>query len=295
MVQETHLKLIRSKACKIRNYTQLRIDIQDAPKGGTTLYYNRSLYCCPIDITPLTNIEATACRLSSRPWYSDLSISLPPFNERIASERLKILFALGDAVILFDDFSSKNTNWNCNYSNRNGREMLDLAGDVHFNIVAPPTPTHYPFNDKRRPDVLDIALMKGVALRLSCIETLQCLNSVHRPVLMRLGSLTEDCPPLNKTITNWQKVSTVLEESDTPILNNILNDIVSTDDIDYAIGAFTNHIRTVVDNSSRTVPANSDRKELPRDVSELIRAKYAALRRADKYPTCENKSHARAL
>ncbi|GBP31533.1 hypothetical protein EVAR_84645_1 [Eumeta japonica] len=32
---------------------------------------------------------------------------------------------------------------------------------------------------------------------------------------------------------------------------NIPNDIVSTDDIDYAIGALTNHIRTVADNSSR--------------------------------------------
>ncbi|GBP44858.1 RNA-directed DNA polymerase from mobile element jockey [Eumeta japonica] len=112
---------------------------------------------------------------------------------------------------------------------------------------------------------------------------------------MRLGSLTGDCPPTVKTITNWQKVSTALEEIDTPMLNNIPNDIVSTDDIDNAIGALTNHIRTVVDDSSRTVPANSDRKELPRDVKELIRAKNAALRRASKYPTCENRSEARIL
>ncbi|GBP94480.1 hypothetical protein EVAR_67192_1 [Eumeta japonica] len=57
------------------------------------------------------------------------------------------------------------------------------------------------------------------------------------PVLMRLGSLAGDCPPPKKTITSWQKVSGALEETDTPILNNIPNDIVSTDDIDYAIGA----------------------------------------------------------
>ncbi|GBP19900.1 Ubiquinone biosynthesis protein COQ9, mitochondrial [Eumeta japonica] len=97
------------------------------------------------------------------------------------------------------------------------------------------------------------------ALKLSCIEPLQWLNSDHRPVLMRLGSLIADCPPITKTITNWQKVSAALEEIDTPTLNNIPNDIVSTDDIDNAIGALTNHIRTVVEDSSRTVPANSDR------------------------------------
>ncbi|GBP77825.1 Probable RNA-directed DNA polymerase from transposon BS [Eumeta japonica] len=33
------------------------------------------------------------------------------------------------------------------------------------------------------------------------------------------------------------------------------------------------HIRTVIEDSSWTVPANSDRKELPRDVRELIKAK----------------------
>ncbi|GBP44055.1 Probable RNA-directed DNA polymerase from transposon BS [Eumeta japonica] len=173
--------------------------------------------------------------------------------------------------------------------------METLAVDLHFDIITPLTPTHYPNDVNRRPDILDIALWKGVALKLSCIETLQCLNSDHRPVLMRLGSLTVDCPPTIKAITNWQKVSTALEEIDTPILNNIPNDIVSTDDIDNAIGALTNHIRTVVDGSSRTVPANSDRKELPIDVKELIRAKNATLRRASKYPTCENRSQARTL
>ncbi|GBP24764.1 hypothetical protein EVAR_79611_1 [Eumeta japonica] len=139
MVQETHLK-------------QNRTNRQAAPKGETALYYDRLLYCCPIDIPRLTNIEATACRFSSR-----LS-----------------------------------------------------------------------------PDILDICLMKGVALKLSCIEILQCLNSDHQPVLMR----------------------------------------------------------TMVENSSRVVPANSDRKELPRDVSKLIKPKNSTWRRGDKYPICEN---ARAL
>ncbi|GBP72646.1 hypothetical protein EVAR_83156_1 [Eumeta japonica] len=90
---------------------------------------------------------------------------------------------------------------------------------------------------------------------------------------MRLGSLAGNCPPPKKTITSWQKVSAALEETDTPILNNIPNDIVSTDDIDYAIGALTNHITIVIENSTRVVPAKSDRKELLSDVSELIRAK----------------------
>ncbi|GBP87567.1 hypothetical protein EVAR_65188_1 [Eumeta japonica] len=113
--------------------------------------------------------------------------------------------------------------------------------------------------------------MKGVALKLNCIEP-PVSQLDYRPVLMRLGSLTQDCPPAVKTISNWRKVSTVLEEIDTPILNNNPNDIVSTDDIDIAIGALTNHITTVVDDSSDS-SGELRCQELPRHVKVLIRAK----------------------
>ncbi|GBP03449.1 Probable RNA-directed DNA polymerase from transposon BS [Eumeta japonica] len=50
---------------------------------------------------------------------------------------------------------------------------------------------------------------------------------------------------------------------------------------------------TVVESSSRTVPANSDRENCRRCYQ--VRDKNAALRRAGKYPTCENRSCARTL
>ncbi|GBP72327.1 RNA-directed DNA polymerase from mobile element jockey [Eumeta japonica] len=161
-----------------------------------------------------------------------VSVYLPPKKELFRSD-LEALFALGDAVILFGDFNSKIINWKCNYSHRNRREMEALEKNLHFNIVTPLTPTYYSNNNNRRPDILDITLMKGVALKLSCIEPLQCLDSDHRSVLMSGKS------------------------------------------------------------GSRTGPAKFDRRELPRDVIELIRDKNAALRRLGKYPTCDNKSRAR--
>ncbi|GBP11871.1 Probable RNA-directed DNA polymerase from transposon BS [Eumeta japonica] len=54
-------------------------------------------------------------------------------------------------------------------------------------------------------------------------------------------------------------------------------------------------IATVVENSSREVPAADSRRKLPEDVRVLLRAKNAAMRRASVYPTCENRSCARAL
>ncbi|GBP11678.1 Probable RNA-directed DNA polymerase from transposon BS [Eumeta japonica] len=74
----------------------------------------------------------------------------------------------------------------------------------------------------------------------------------------------------------------------------IPNDIASTDEIDFAIGALTNHVRTVVEESEREVPASSDRRKFPPDILELIRAK-TQLCAARAYPTPEYRSRARAL
>ncbi|GBP34935.1 hypothetical protein EVAR_26526_1 [Eumeta japonica] len=94
-------------------------------------------------------------------------------------------------------------------------------------------------------------------------------------------------------IIKKKRVSTALEKIDTPNLNSIPNDIASTDEIDLAIGVLTNHVRTVVEESEREVPASSDRRKFPPDILELIRAKRSFAPRA--YPTPEYRSRARAL
>ncbi|GBP31631.1 hypothetical protein EVAR_84077_1 [Eumeta japonica] len=118
--------------------------------------------------------------------------------------------------------------------------------------------------------------MKGVALNFNGIETIHGLTSDHRPVMLKMGPPDGGRSIPIRKITNWKRVSTALEEIDTPNLNSIPNDIASTDEIDFAIGALTNHVRTVVEVSEREVPASSDRRKCPPDILELIRAKNAS-------------------
>ncbi|GBP61131.1 hypothetical protein EVAR_46782_1 [Eumeta japonica] len=118
----------------------------------------------------------------------------------------------------------------------------------------------------------------------------------HFPVLLKLGFFTGEEQPIEiKTLIDWKRVSTALEEVDTPNLNFILDDIVPNNNIDITIGALTKHIRSVVKRYQRKVPANSDRWGLPADVRELIRAKNAPLHRASAYPTPEYRSRARKI
>ncbi|GBP62438.1 RNA-directed DNA polymerase from mobile element jockey [Eumeta japonica] len=245
---------------------------------------------------PLINIEASACRLAmtGHGTLIIVSVYLPPHKPLLRSD-IETLLALGDAVILFGDLNSKNTDWRSNTTNTSGRMLATLAEDHDLAIIAP-TPTYLPANVRHRPNILDLARLKGVVLSLNSIETVHCLGSDHLPVLLKLGSSTGENPNIaTKTIIDWKRVSTALEEVDTPNLNVIPDDIVSNNDIDTAIGALTKHIRSVVKRCQRKVPANSDRRGLPADVRELIRAENAALRRVSAYPTPEYRSRARAL
>ncbi|GBP11723.1 hypothetical protein EVAR_77833_1 [Eumeta japonica] len=108
----------RPKACSIAGYVQLRTDRTYSGKGGTALYYRRSLHCGPINIPPLTNMEATGCRLAMTGHSTRHSFGLSPSPKRLLRRDLRAFFALGDAVILFGDFNCKNIVWGCPSNNR---------------------------------------------------------------------------------------------------------------------------------------------------------------------------------
>ncbi|GBP66687.1 hypothetical protein EVAR_79042_1 [Eumeta japonica] len=134
VIQKTFLKPKTRVACKIPNYVQIRTDIWNAPEGPTALYYKRTLYCCPIDTSPLTNLEAIVCRLAMR-GHSILiiaSVYLSP-TKKLLRSNLESLFSLGDAVILFADFNNKNVEWKCLTTNKNGRKLSSLADKIGFN------------------------------------------------------------------------------------------------------------------------------------------------------------------
>ncbi|GBP89030.1 RNA-directed DNA polymerase from mobile element jockey [Eumeta japonica] len=108
LIQETFLKPNRPRACTIAGYVQLRTDRTHASRGGTALYYSRSLHCCPIDIPPLINMEATGCRLAMTDHRTLIIVSVYlPSPKPLHRRDLKALLALGDAVILFGDFNCK--------------------------------------------------------------------------------------------------------------------------------------------------------------------------------------------
>lgn len=303
LVQETFLKP-SMRDPKISNYNLVRNDRTTSRLGGTLIYYKRSLHCVPIDPPALTYIEASICRLgmTGHAPITLVSAYLSPTHPRILTRSdLEALMGLGGSVILAGDLNAKNTSWNCLSTTSRGTLLESLSDPLGFDIIAPLNPTHYPRNPDHRPDILDIVLLKNITLRLCSLEVLHELDSDHRPVIVSFAprngtSSSQNSQPQTKKVTDWSRLEKALNSISSPQLDDIPDDFSSLDDANRALCSLTNHVQTVVNESSREVPVGIDpRWKLPDDVRKLLTEKNAAVRAYDSYPSRENKSNMNSL
>lgn len=197
LVQETFLKPAQRNP-RLANYELVRNDRTRSAKGGTLIYYKRSLHCIPIDTPTLAHIEASICRIgmTGHSPITLVSAYIPPGNGALTIQPdFEALFALSDSVLIAGDFNAKHESWNSHSRNARGRNLEFLSSALNFDIVAPLQPTHYPQIIDHRPDVLDIALLKNVNLRIRSLEAFDELNSDHRPVILDLVSRVAPSDP----------------------------------------------------------------------------------------------------
>jgi Reverse transcriptase (RNA-dependent DNA polymerase)/Endonuclease-reverse transcriptase len=251
-----------------------------------------------VPLTPpsLSALEVSVCQLgmTGHPPLIIASCYLSP-SKRLLRSDLEALFAVGTAVVLAGDFNSKHTLWSCSSTNANGTAMSRFADELLFDLVVPLTPTHYPAVAGHSPNPLDVALLKNVTLPLRSLEAVHALDSDHRPVILQLGAVI-DAIPTTKLATDWRKLEKILDAPAGPALDSIPDILSSPTDANDAIGALTSHLGSAVNQASRQVPVMDDhRMKLPDALRRLLRAKNAAIRAYDVFPSEENRCRMRAL
>lgn len=303
LIQETFLKP-HHRDPRIANYQLVRNDRTHAPKGGTVIYYKRSLHCVPIDTPNLAHIEASVCRIGMTGHSSITLVSAyiscqAPSATPIQTD-IQTLLALSDSVLIAGDLNAKHVAWCSHSCNPRGNALYHLSSVHHFDIIAPMTPTRFPYTlGDQRPDVLDIALLKNVNLRIRSIEALDELQSDHRPVILdlisRVGPSDPGQPPPTKMVTDWRKLKDLLQATSSAHLDAIPDTLETVEDTNGAVESLTKHVQSAVNECSRQVPAIDDRWKLPDEVRALMTEKNAAIRALRTYPTDANRAFARSL
>jgi len=163
----------------------------------------RSLKVIAISLTinskPITRISAY--QSPSKPMYT---------------KDYETIFSKNNNIILLGDFNSKHSNWGCTSTNSRGRKLQEFINSNSGVISAPPSPTYFPNDLHRHPDILDIVLLKGISVNITQV-VLPELDSDHNPVKIILSTYTNaHIPPRKKLINgkpNWCIFSNLITDN----------------------------------------------------------------------------------
>lgn len=194
LVNETHLT--PNKKLSIKNYNIYRNDGPRAPHGGTAVLIKSSLHHRHIPTPSFSNLEGTFIEIPVNHTNLQLgSIYVSP-NQQLLDTDLTLLHNMSNNYIHAGDFNAKNICWNSLITTPRGKQLETHATLFKYNVIAPSTPTHFPYNNAHRPDILDIALINSKIIPLY-IESVPALTSDHNPVILIL-----DHVPASTTFKN---------------------------------------------------------------------------------------------
>ncbi|KAL4085174.1 hypothetical protein QTP88_027466 [Uroleucon formosanum] len=184
------------------------------------------------------------------------------------------------------DLNAKNILWGCCTNNPRGNTLHNLSQQNNYKIYAPSSPTYCPTSLRKRPDILDIFVMKIPNSLHNTLTNLDDLCSDHSAVLLTIdtaASKKPNKPSLTQGRMDWEAFRTQL-------VNHIdlKTRLKSTQDIDDAVHTLTTSIQQAAWSSSTIPnPLNKPTSDLPHFVRTLIseKRKARAVWQRTKYPS----------
>ncbi|GLV46051.1 hypothetical protein CBL_05137 [Carabus blaptoides fortunei] len=166
---------------------------------------------------------------------------------------------------------------NAIYVRRNlDHSEIDVPATQHLeaNAIVLNTATMGPIRliQGHRPDVIDIALLRGVRATAT-LTSISEMSSDHNPVILDLEAQATAHPDQERRRTDWTLFSERLEGTlgKLPIIE-------SAEDLDEAVNHLTAAIQEAIHSASKTLPSGA-KKSLPQEISQLLQERNRARRR----------------
>jgi hypothetical protein len=167
---------------------------------------------------------------------------------------------LGPRFIAGGDWNAKHTDWGSSLTTPKDRNLMQSITSHNCSYLSAGTPTYWPSDPNKTPDLLDFLELKNIIPTFTHIEATWDLSSDHTPIILILSTHTfskPDFPRLKSPKTDWNNFRTHINEN--THLNIPLKQLA---DVDYAVHTFTCMIqeaawRTTPPITPRNDPANN--------------------------------------
>ncbi|KAL4120096.1 hypothetical protein QTP88_012832 [Uroleucon formosanum] len=287
------------KNCQRYSHTEKYCHLPPRPAGGVAIIIRNNIKHNQLPIiSDLRSLEVIAISLTINNKLITFISAYQSPSKPMYTKDYETIFSKNNNIILLGDLNSKHSNWGCTSTNSRGRKLQEYINTNSGVISAPPSPTYFPNDLHRQPDILDIVLLKGISVNITQV-VLPELDSDHNPVKIILSTDTNArLPPRNKLINgkpNWCLFSNLITDNlQIPIKIN------SKSTADQAISHLTETITMAAQNcteSSQKRPTHTHTTSysLPKKILILIQHKHSIRRLWQQYRRPEDRRLLNAL
>jgi hypothetical protein len=95
---------------------------------------------------------------------------------------------LGRRFMVGGDFNSKHTLWGPSLITTKGRELAKLIQSNNFSFLSTGSPTYWPTDSHKTPDILDFFIINGFSTNYADIKASSDLTSDHYPLMATIST-----------------------------------------------------------------------------------------------------------
>ncbi|KAF9803544.1 hypothetical protein SFRURICE_008699, partial [Spodoptera frugiperda] len=182
LINETHLRPVDK--LKLSGYHVYRED-HVSPSGiayrGLAILVRRRIVHQLLPVPTLSAAYALGVEICINHQPTRVFAFYRPPQLRLAVADVRVLLDSPLPTVVAGDFNLKHTAWNANTNTSEGTRLLDDAELHGYVVLGPEAPTHYPGNRLQLPDVIDLAVMRGITATVNCDVLDDHLLSDHQP------------------------------------------------------------------------------------------------------------------
>ena len=194
---------------------------------------------------------------------------------------------LGDKYIAAGDYNSKHTLWGSRNTTPRGRTLEKYIRNNNLNILSTGTPTYWPTDLNKKPDLLDITVTRGINTNKLKMTTNLEFSSDHTPIIIEYRNkpiLYSKPETLCNKTTKWQTFKEIIKNK-----INCNTPLKTPEHIEQAIATSTATIQEAA--RTTTTPESTSRQTItiPQEILDKIREKRKVKTKCQKHRTRENK------
>jgi len=117
------------------------------------------------------------------------------------------------------DFNSKHTLWGSRLITTTVHELAKLIQTNNFSYLSTGSPTYWPTDPNKTPDLLDFFITYGIPTNYAEVEASYDLTSDHSPIIATISTTVmsrQPSPRLHTHQTNWDTYKSIIRENVEP-------------------------------------------------------------------------------